>query len=152
MSENSPCTLCPKGWAWCVEDCCFIDSYGSCNDCREPLAPIKKAVFEIKVWKNRDNLLFDPLGVYGLTSKANILLDLEADYEKLSFWEFKRWNRKRKRGFWYNPEILRDALKFLRFFRKTEVELDYYVPKQVLPLFISLTRDLYLAVAPRIKT
>ena len=39
MSEEPKCTLCPKGWAWCVEDCDFVQN---CEECEEPLAPIKK--------------------------------------------------------------------------------------------------------------
>jgi len=39
MSKSFLCNLCPKGYAWCVEDCDFD---GICAECKEPLAPLKR--------------------------------------------------------------------------------------------------------------
>jgi len=34
------CKLCPKGWAWCIEDCDHREE--GCDSCPVPLSPIKR--------------------------------------------------------------------------------------------------------------
>jgi len=104
----------------------------------------------VTFFKDRNNLLLGPLHVYGLTSRSNIAVDLEAEYQKLSPEEFKKWNRKRKRGFRYTTYYIKHALKSLRNFNIDEDKTEFFVPKSnPKPLLIAVTSDLYLVVAPR---
>jgi len=107
---------------------------------------------KILFWKNHKDILADPYGVYGLTAKSNILINIVFFYEEANYDRYKSWNRKKKkRGYGIDTEIFNKAIKSLKNYDITKEELTYYIPtKTPLPLLIKLTNNLFLAIAPKI--
>ena len=83
-------------------------------------------------------------GVMALMRKSDIVI---VDYKELDYSEFKRWNRKRKRGFYYDKRYVKHAIKLMLLLEL--VDFSFLVPSECEPLLIQDV-DVTIAIAPRI--
>jgi len=96
-------------------------------------------------WVNRDEVTMWHGGVMALMRKSDVAIE---DYEVLDWVEFKRWNQKRKRGFYYDKLYVKEAIKLMLLLEL--VDFSFLVPSEFGPLLI---QDVVvtIAIAPKIS-
>lgn len=94
----------------------------------------------------------DDTVVLGITPVSNIIIDVFKKYFRETDWfSFRRWNRKRKRGFYYDTAYVKRMCWLIEDFWWIDLsEVTIYLPKIMMPLLIQY-KSFFFMISPRIS-